>query len=146
MVLDPFCGCATACVAAEKLERQWVGIDISQAAANLVRSRMRNELGLFYRGEHRTDIPARTDLGDIPPYDADINKRTLYGEQEGVCNGCRVLFPYRNFTIDHVVPQSRGGGDEPDNLQLLCAACNSTKGQGTHEALIAKLVADGIRK
>ncbi|MCY4236922.1 MAG: site-specific DNA-methyltransferase [Rhodospirillaceae bacterium] len=27
MVLDPFCGCATACVAAEKLNRQWVGID-----------------------------------------------------------------------------------------------------------------------
>ena len=29
MIMDPFCGCATACVAAEKLERQWAGIDIS---------------------------------------------------------------------------------------------------------------------
>ena len=29
MVLDPFCGCATACVAAENLGREWVGIDIS---------------------------------------------------------------------------------------------------------------------
>ncbi len=29
VVLDPFCGCATACVAAEKLGRQWVGIDLS---------------------------------------------------------------------------------------------------------------------
>ncbi|MYB63678.1 site-specific DNA-methyltransferase, partial [Candidatus Poribacteria bacterium] len=27
VVLDPFCGCATACVAAEKLQRQWIGID-----------------------------------------------------------------------------------------------------------------------
>ena len=145
MVLDPFCGCATACVAAEKLGREWVGIDISPKAAELVRSRMRGELGLFYRGAHRTDVPARTDLGDIPPYNADINKRTLYGEQEGVCNGCRLLFPYRNLTIDHVVPQSRGGGDELGNLQLLCAACNSVKGSGTHEALIARLVDEGIR-
>ena len=29
VVLDPFCGCATACVAADKLGRKWVGIDIS---------------------------------------------------------------------------------------------------------------------
>ena len=145
MVLDPFCGCATACVAAEKLGREWAGIDISPKAAELVRSRLRGELGLFYRGAHRTDVPARTDLGDIPPYNADVNKRTLYGEQEGVCNGCRLLFPYRNLTIDHVVPQSRGGGDELGNLQLLCAACNSAKGSGTHEALIAKLVDEGIR-
>ena len=96
-------------------------------------------------GAHRTDVPGRTDLGDIPPYNADINKRTPYGEQEGVCKGCRVLFPYRNLTIDHVVPQSRGGSDELGNLQLLCAACNSVKGSGTHEALIAKLAEQGIR-
>ena len=29
LVLDPFCGCATTCVASELLDRQWVGIDIS---------------------------------------------------------------------------------------------------------------------
>ena len=36
MVLDPFCGCATACVAAERLNRQWVGIDLSSMALKLV--------------------------------------------------------------------------------------------------------------
>ena len=30
LVLDPFCGCGTTCVVAEKLGRQWIGIDISQ--------------------------------------------------------------------------------------------------------------------
>ena len=34
VVLDPFCGCATALVAAERLERQWAGIDISPKAAD----------------------------------------------------------------------------------------------------------------
>ncbi len=65
-VLDPFCGCATACIAAEQQGRQWAGIDISPKAAELVQSRMRDELGMFYDGAHRTDIPRRTDLGKLP--------------------------------------------------------------------------------
>ena len=37
VVLDPFAGCATACVSAETLGRQWVGIDLSEPAASLRR-------------------------------------------------------------------------------------------------------------
>ena len=145
VVLDPFCGCATACVAAEKLERQWIGIDISPKAADLVRSRLQNEVGMFWQGAHREDVPARTDQGSLPRYNADENKRYLYGQQEGKCNGCLTLFPYRNLDVDHVVSQKQGGGHHLDNLQLLCGACNSTKGTGTHEALVAKLTQEGIR-
>ena len=47
VILDPFCGCATACIAAEGRQRQWAGIDISPKAADLVRSRMIEELGLY---------------------------------------------------------------------------------------------------
>ena len=145
IVFDPFCGCATACVAAEKLERQWVGIDISAKAAELVRTRLQRELGLFYTGVHRTDVPQRTDLGDLPAYSSPSNKHLLYGEQEGVCNGCQTWFQFRNLTIDHIVARSRGGTDHIDNLQLLCAACNSTKGSGTQEQLIARLIEQGVR-
>ena len=35
VVLDPFCGCATACIAAEAEQRNWVGIDISQKQPSL---------------------------------------------------------------------------------------------------------------
>ena len=40
MVLDPFCGCATTCVAAEKLGRQWLGVDVSHQAYELVNQRL----------------------------------------------------------------------------------------------------------
>ena len=66
MVLDPFAGCATACVAAEGLHREWVGIDLSPLAAKLVKSRLRDYMGLYYDVHHRTDIPSRTDLGELP--------------------------------------------------------------------------------
>ena len=67
-LLDPFCGCGTACVSAERLERQWVGIDISEKAAELVQVRIRKEIDLFhdFTPIRRSDIPTRTDLGQIP--------------------------------------------------------------------------------
>ena len=41
LVLDPMCGCGTAIVVAHKLGRQWVGIDVSPTACNLMANRMR---------------------------------------------------------------------------------------------------------
>ena len=86
---------------------------------------------------HRTDIPRRTDLGDLPNYRT--HKHRLFGEQEGRCAGCRMMFPFRNFEVDHVIPRARGGADQVDNLQLLCGACNRAKGTGTQPELLAKL-------
>lgn len=142
IVLDPFCGCATALVAAEHLNRQWVGIDLSPVAARLVKSRLEQEMGLFYDVHHRQDIPRRTDLGELPHYKT--HKHSLFGRQEGLCGGCGVAFPFRNFTIDHIVSRAKGGTDHLDNLQLLCGACNSAKGRGTQAELKARLRAQGV--
>ena len=140
IVLDPFCGCATACVAAEQWRRKWIGIDLSPLAFKLVNRRFEEELDLFNpKIIHRTDIPQRTDIGKIPKYTDKKNKQQLYGEQDGLCNGCQIHFPYRNLTIDHIVADTKGGTDHLSNLQLLCGACNSTKGDGTQEELIARL-------
>ena len=141
LVLDPFCGCATTCIAAERLDREWIGIDLSPKAVELVNQRMRDQLGLFGTlVKHRVDTPPRrTDTGPLPPYRT--HKRTLYGHQEGDCAGCRIHFPFRNLTVDHVVPQAKGGSDHIENLQLLCGHCNSVKGTGTMAELKAKLAA-----
>ena len=109
VVLDPFCGCATACVAADRLGRKWVGIDISSKAVELVNLRLQQAMGsLFHRGyvTARTDIPRRTDIDAPIPYHQ--NKHVLYGQQEGLCGGCRMDFPFKLYEVDHVVPQSKG--------------------------------------
>ena len=142
MILDPFCGCATACVAAERWSRQWAGIDISSKAADLVKMRREKELGLYGKIIIRTDIPMRSDLGKLPNYRK--HKHYLFGKQEGICAGCRVTFLFRNFTVDHIVPRSKGGHDGLDNLQLLCGACNNTKGDRDQAYLVAKLKKDHI--
>ena len=137
VVFDPFCGCATTLVAADRLQRSWVGIDISSKAAELVVTRIKDDQGLFQEIIARNDYPSRTDMSDIPP--ARTHKHTLYGLQEGVCGGCEIHFPFRNMTIDHKIPRSKGGTDHFENLWLLCGACNSLKGTGTVAELRAKL-------
>ena len=148
LVLDPFCGCATACVAAEDLGRQWVGIDLSEKAFDLVRER----LGLTdFVANHRTDLPTRSDIEAAPDYRT--LKHTLYGLQEGRCGfnrqavgggGCGQWFPFRNLTRDHIVPQSKGGHEGTSNAQLLCAACNSVKGDRPQAYLTTELLRQGV--
>ena len=80
MVLDPFCGCATTPVAAERQKRQWVGIDVWDAAYQTVLDRLQEENlavpgGRRRRGQqtltfndihYQTVPPTRTDDDEIP--------------------------------------------------------------------------------
>jgi 5-methylcytosine-specific restriction endonuclease McrA len=43
------------------------------------------------------------------------------------CELCGVFAEVRALQVDHIVPRSRGGTDDPDNLQALCYRCNSMK-------------------
>lgn len=118
---------------AERHQRQWLGIDISPKAVDIDRVRLENEVGLFGDIIHRTDIPKRSKkLANYRTY-----KHTLFGKQEGLCNGCMTQFPFRNKMVDHIVLQSQVGIDHEDNLQLLCWVDNSTKGQVTQVELIS---------
>ena len=139
IVLDPFCGCATTCVAADRLQRNWIGIDISPKAAELVVDRIKADQGLFESIIHRTDNPQRTDLGDIPRYNSSTNKTTLYGGQAGNCAGCGEHFRIQNLEVDHIIATAVGGTDHIENLQLLCSHCNRVKGDRGQEYLLMKL-------
>ena len=109
MAPDPFCGCATTLVAADRLGRQWTGIALSSLAIKPVNDRIAEERGLW---------GGPTALLDVPPQRADLehllNYRThrrLYGEQEGICAG---LIP-------------------------MCSGCNRSKGGKTMAEWLAVL-------
>ncbi|MCY4145376.1 MAG: DNA methyltransferase [Chloroflexi bacterium] len=137
LVLDPFCGCATTCIAAQGMGRQWVGIDVAGKATELTKLRLREELGLFSNPIHRADMPRRTDLGGLPRPAS--HKKALYGEQAGNCAGCGEHFQSQRLEVDHIIPRSKGGTDHSENLQLLCGSCNRIKGNRGMEYLRVKL-------
>ncbi len=130
MVFDPFCGCATTLVAADRLNREWAGIDLSPLAVKLVDQRIRDDRGALWGGVIvRDDPPRRTDMGKLPNYRT--HRHRLYGEQEGLCTGCDTHFPFKVMEVDHILPRSKGGSDHYENLQSLCTHCNRSKGSKT---------------
>ena len=139
VVLDPFCGCATTLVAANRLERRWVGIDLSAKAGELVVERIKESEGLFGDIQVCKDIPRRTDLGSpLTIQERREYKKVLYGLQVGRCNGCNTHFErLEDFHIDHIVARARGGTDHSWNFQLLCGHCNSVKGRKTQAEFAA---------
>ena len=129
VVLDPFCGCATTLVAAHNLGRNWIGCDLSELAVKLVNQRILEFDPLFAKAINPDNNPRRTDTKKLPNYRTHAHK--LYGDQEGICKGCDIHFPFGALTVDHKLPRSKGGQDHLDNLQLLCTRCNSSKGNKT---------------
>lgn len=83
VVLDPFCGCATTCVASERLRRKWIGIDISTETYNQVKNRLLKEMEFTVESDNQqksdnTEITLQTK----PPQRNDQGKH--YREQKYV--------------------------------------------------------------
>lgn len=156
VVLDPFCGCATTPVAAERLGRQWVGIDIWDKAHGTVIDRLKKEglagpsgdkgNWLFTLGEvyYEKEPPERTDEGEeaVPflktklkvdePKGLKMSRAKmveyLLDQQGWRCQGCdREFDDPRYLELDHNTPRSDGGLNHISNRILLCGPCNKLK-------------------
>ena len=157
MVFDPFAGCATTCISAEQLGRQWVGIDIDEEAHGVVIDRLQQaaDKGLLARGHntlrdvvlfnHSTDKGkvinklSRSDQGDeLKGQALKDHMWMVWGRQQEHCVGCKKKKDYDSVTIDHIIPQDFGGNTVAGNLQLLCFRCNARKNNRPMEYLLAR--------
>lgn len=61
-------------------------------------------------------------------------KKSRWWQQKtarGLCHYCGQKFPFKDLTLDHIVPLSRGGTTSPGNVVPACRACNKNKGVDT---------------
>ena len=174
VILDPFCGCATTCVAAERLKRKWIGIDIAKQTYYMVFYRAYHDTFLskkvnpeLYNDHliHTKEAPIRTDLTEEERQkiasehgkkeaikdqkrwikaEKNIVKKLCYEDQAGMCNGCNVFMRSVDLTIDHIKPRAEEGEDDLENAQLLCFRCNVWKGAGVMKDLFKKLLKENI--
>ena len=124
MVLDPFCGCATTPVAAEKLGRHWVGIDIWDKAHATVLKRLsdsqlavpdveREDPYLWTEGDvtYRTTPPERTDYDDTPLV-PDLRLRTQ-----------RPPEPWEKLSREQIARILAVAQAHPNAEGVICAGC-----------------------
>lgn len=154
IVCDPFAGCATTCVAAENLKRQWVGIDIWDKAHETVVKRLQarglaagergDKIATFGEVAYTVKPSERTDDGELAapflrpkvqmfePSGPKMTRAAMYNhllEQNGpICQGCDRRFDDpRYLELDHNTPRSDGGINHISNRILLCGSCNRLK-------------------
>ena len=154
IVFDPFAGCATTVVAAERNGRKWVAADLWEGAPDLMLEQISK---LIFWGK-KAGIPiakdwikvtketlTRTDNKRVeskafktptlrlespePPFRKEEMKKKLLERDGMVCRGCGFVPPDPRFlTVDHLIPRCDGGSNRIENLALLCSPCNSKKG------------------
>ena len=54
-------------------------------------------------------------------------RRHVFNKQNGKCSMCGQKLSYLKFTIDHIVPVSKGGKNTLENMEAMCDTCNRMK-------------------
>ena len=132
VVLDPFCGCGTAVAAAERLNRRWIGIDITHLAITLIRHRLHDTFGEDLRpyevvGEPK-DLPSAESLALHDRYQFEwwalglVDARPARDRKKGADAG---IDGYINFFDDNsgkpkrIVVQVKSGGVQRSQVATL---------------------------
>ncbi len=139
IVLDPFCGGATACEAAQELGRQWIGIDIEPQVGDLLAKRLGNNKSFTQRNKP----PQRTKAGAVEPITK--MKSRLLKRQSGHCIGCGKDFSRLDSetpTISHIIPKGKDDGDYYEKFHLLCGSCFKI----THKRAMKSLINRAMKR
>ena len=132
VVLDPFCGCGTAVAAAERLNRRWIGIDITHLAITLIRHRLYDAFGEDLRpyeviGEPK-DLPSAESLALHDRYQFEwwalglVDARPARDRKKGADAG---IDGFINFFDDNsgkprrIVVQVKSGGVQRNQVATL---------------------------
>ena len=110
VVLDPFCGCGTAVHAAQKLNRQWIGIDITHLAISLVENRLHDAFPGITFEVHGTpkDLDSARDLAIRDKYEFQwwacslLNAQPYQGRKKGADSGIDGVIYFKD---DKTIPK-----------------------------------------
>ncbi len=119
VVLDPFCGCGTAVVVAQRLKRNWIGIDITHLAISLIEKRLKDSFKDIKYEVHGTpkDIDGARDLAKRDKYQFQwwacslVDAQPYMGKKKGADTGIDgLIFFQDDRTIAKKIIVSVKGG------------------------------------
>jgi site-specific DNA-methyltransferase (adenine-specific) len=124
VIMDPFCGCGTTIHAAQKLKRQWIGIDVTHLAISLIEKRLKDAFpGIVYE-VHGTpkDLEGARDLALRDKYQFQwwavslVNAVPFAGKKKGADSGIDglIYFKPEGKTTEKAIVSVKGG----DNVNV----------------------------
>lgn len=136
-VLDPFCGCGTTVAVAEKLDRQWIGIDITTLAINLIKHRLHDHfenIKIFTDGLPK-DLSGAKALSEKAPFEFEYwvldllnavpaqskTKENMRGADKGIDGVIKLYMGRTNGDdkIGNAVVQVKGGKVQRSDIATL---------------------------
>ncbi|WP_375395300.1 DNA methyltransferase [uncultured Sphingomonas sp.] len=132
VVLDPFCGCGTAVHAAQKMGRNWIGIDVTHLAISLIEKRLKDAFpGIAFTVEGTPrDLASARDLAARDKYQFQwwatsmVDALPFGGRQKGADGGIDGIIYFNDFDpatdkmATHRAIVSVKGGLNPDNAMV----------------------------
>jgi site-specific DNA-methyltransferase (adenine-specific) len=120
VLLDPFCGCGTAIHAAQKLGRQWIGIDITHLAISLIEKRLNDAFPGIQYDVHGTpkDLAGAQALAEQDKYQFQwwavslVNAVPYGGKKKGADTGIDGLIYFKpdGKHTEKAIVSVKGGG------------------------------------
>jgi len=139
LVLDPFCGCGTTIHAAQKLGRQWIGIDITYLAINLIKRRLKDAFGddvQFDEKGQPTDFESAKALAELDKWQfqqwalslIEARPRTE-GDGKGADRGVDGMLYFYEGKDERkkILVQVKGGGVKRNDISTLLGDVNNQK-------------------
>src|SRR5207249_1091599 len=153
VVLDPFCGCGTTIHAAQKLNRQWIGIDITYLAINLIKRRLKDAFGEEIEFEEKgqpTDFASAKRLAELDKFQFQHWALSLIGarpRKEGEGKGADrgvdgLLYFYetaRTDILNRIREDAPAARSEPVHREKIIV---QVKGGGVNRGDVATLLGD----
>lgn len=131
VILDPFCGCGTTVHAAEKLGRQWIGIDITHLAISLIEKRLKDAFALIQFEVHGApkDLEGARDLATRDKYQFQwwavslVDAVPFGGKKKGADGGIdgHIFFRSGAKTVEKAIVSVKGGGVGVKDIRELTA-------------------------
>ncbi len=139
-ILDPFCGCGTTVAVAEKLKRNWVGIDITTLAINLIKRRLKDSFKLgsqeIYIDGQPTDLSGARELFKKDPFQFEYwaldlieampaqnkSEERMRGADKGIDGTIKFIKSVKgkdDYEYGKAIVQVKGGGVQRNQIATL---------------------------
>lgn len=108
----------------------------------LARTEERHEK-LYHSARNSLHVPSvirLTDYKHIPFERKSLSRKNILLRDHYTCQYCSKVFNPADLTLDHVIPRSKGGSSNWDNLVACCKRCNNRKGNKLPDEVGMKLL------